>query len=231
MATFYFRPATGNWSAAGTWSNSSGGASNGLVPDATTDCVLDAGSGAFALTIDGTSGSPNLCRSLVCTGFANTLTAGATAYLKIGDGTAGALTLVSGMTFVPNAAATFEFVSTTTGNNITSGGKALPNPIFNGVGGAWTFQDATTAGNGTITITNGSLTTNNQTVLGHLSSSNSNVRSLTLGTTTWTLPSSAGSWNISTSTNMTLSASSATVVLNSTGNCTFNGGGLTYGTL
>lgn len=233
MATYY-KIGTGAWNVAGSWSNSSGGASNGAVPDATTDCIIDANSGSF--TVDGVLATPSLCRSAVFTGYASTMTMGSTAYLKVGDGTAGAFTLVSGMTFSPNAASTIEFVSTTTGNNITWGGKTLGNVIFNGVGGVWTAQDtirvATTS---TMTLTNGHFDTNSQTVTTcvNFSSDNSNTRALTLGTTTWNFPvGNNWSWNIATSTGMTLSAASSTLALAASSNSgTFAGGGLTYGTL
>lgn len=236
MATMYFRPAAGNWSAAGTWSNSSGGASNGLVPDATTDCILDAGSGANTLTIDGTSGSPNLCRSLVCTGFTGTLGHASAKQLNIGDGTAGAFTLVSGMTYNPAGDSLLKFVSTTTGNNITFGSKSMGNMTFDGVGGTWTFQSAPATGNATtITLTNGNLNVNGNNLNTYIiSSSNSNTRSLTMGTMTWTVGSgnSGTFWEMSNSSGMTLSAANCTQTISTTStNITLNLGGLTYGTL
>lgn len=235
MATFYFRAAAGSWGVAGTWSDSSGGASNGAVPDATTDCVLDAGSGANVLTVDGTSGTPNLCRSLVCTGFTGTLTQGSGAQINIGDGTAGAFTIVSGMTYTPNGASLLKFVSTTTGNNITFGGKTFGPMTFDGVGGEWTFQSTAVfpTNNPMITLTRGHLNTNGQSVTcAQFSSSNSNTRALTLGTTTWTSANNTGIWDISTSTGMTLSAASSSITsTTTTSGYTFHGGGLTYGTL
>ena len=237
MATYYYRPVNGNWKSAGTWSNSSGGASNGLVPTATTDCVLDAGSGAFTLTANGTSGAPALCRSLVCTGFAGTLAQGVGSYIDIGDGTAGNLTLVAGMTYAPSDTSFIRFKSTTTGNQITTAGKRMGSLTFDGVGGAWTLQDALDpVASAIITLTNGSFSTGSFNVGASsgttLSSSNSNTRTLTLGTTTWTMATGSTNWNIGTSTNMTLSAASSTIVYGGTANSTtFAGGGLTYGTL
>lgn len=228
MATFYLR-ATGNWNGATTWSDTSGGAANGLTPDATTDCIANAASGAANLTINGTSGTPSLCRSLVCTGFTGTLTQGAAAQLNIGDGTAGAFTLSAGVTYVPNGVSVLKFVSTTTGNNITCAGKTFGLVTFDGVGGGWVLQDAY-APTGT-TLTNGTLNTNGQTVSGPLESDNANTRVLTLGATTWTLGTTGVQWNILTPTGMTLSAASATITLPSTTQTpTINGGGLTYGT-
>lgn len=234
MTTYYLRAGGGNWSAAATWSLTSGGGATGSVPTAADDVILDAGSSTANLTVDGTSGTPSKCRSIVCAGFTGTLTMGASAYLEIGDGTAGDTTFVSGMTFAPNSSATIKWKSTTTGNNITWGGKNLPICIFDGVGGEWTFQSAPGTGNNvTITLANGSLNTNGYNVTAGLSSNNSNTRSLTLGSMTWSIPNSGSiGWDIGTSTNMTLSAGSSTIAsLHSNQNGTFAGGGLTYGTL
>lgn len=224
----------GNWSAGGTWVGS-------VAPTAADDVTLTVTGGQ--VTVDGTDATTCVCRSLVCTGYTNTLTIASGKQLNIGDGTAGACTFVAGMTFAPNSASTLNFKSTTTGNNITSAGKTLGNITFDGVGGAWTLQDALAVNNGsTITLTNGSLDTNSKNIgasngtgnPNSFSSSNSNTRSLTLGTTSFFIGNSSttSSWNISTSTGMTLSAASSTIgFVLSTGIGTFSGGGLTYGTL
>ncbi len=231
MTQYFARGVGGSWSVAGTWSNSSGGASNGLVPTAAIDCVLDASSGA--VTIDGTSGSPNLCRSLDCTGFTGTLTHGASKQLNVGDGTTGAFKLVSGMTYGPSSTATVKFVSTTTGNNITWGTKNPPGTVtFDGVGGGWQFQDAPGTGNaGTITLTNGAVDFNSKNVTSYLSSNNSNTRTLTFGTLTWTIPDNglAGGWDLGTTTGLTCNPANVTIVdASTTTNQTFAGGGLSY---
>lgn len=154
MTTLYKRAGSGNWSAAGSWSLTSGGGATGTVPTAADDVIVNGSSGN--LTVDGTSGSPSRCRSITCTGFTGTLTMGSTAVLNVGDGTAGAFLLVSGMTFSPNAASTINFVSTTSGNNITTAGKTLGKMTFNGSGGSWTLQDNLTLA-GTLACTAGTL--------------------------------------------------------------------------
>lgn len=235
MATYYGRAGSQSWNVAGAWSDTSGGVSNGNVPTAAIDCVLDANSGS--MTIDGTSGSPSLCRSLTCTGYTATLTHASAKQLDVGDGTAGAFLLVSGMTYSPNAASILRFLSTTTGNNITFGGKTLGPTEFLGVGGGWVFQDQARFGNtasNRMVLTNGTVDTNGQACSGYMYSANSNTRALTLGTTTWTIANASNTgWDISTSSGMTLSAASSTITFaTSTGSgCLFFGGGLTYGTL
>ncbi len=219
-----------NWSSTLAWVE-------GIVPTAADNVIFSSNSVGSILVIDGTSGSPSLCRSMDTTGYTKQITFGASAQLNVGDGTAGAFKMTAGMTFAPNASSTVKFVSTTTGNNITSAGYTFGNLTFDGVGGSWQFQDNTAFGSNTIiTLTNGTLDTNGKNMTGSvgLSSSNSNTRALTLGATNWTVAagSTAGTWDISTSTNMTLSAASSTITYtNSSSVGTFNGGGLTYGTI
>lgn len=225
MATKLINAAGGNWSAGGTWVG-------GVAPGSGDDVNIAALTAT--LTIDGTSGAPNLCRSFVSTGAIGTLAHTGTNQLNIGDGTTGAFTLVAGLTYAPSGTAVLKFVSTTTGNNITSAGKTMPTVIFDGVGGGWQFQDNWTGSTSqAMTLTNGALDTNGKTVSAYFSSSNSNTRSLTLGATNWSvLQGSALGWDITTSTGMTLSAASSTITLSLTvTSYPFNGGGLTYGTV
>lgn len=236
MATYY-AVGTGNWSGSSTtWATSSGGAAGAHTPTSSDNVVFDVHS-TGTVTVAGTSGTPDNCNNMTMTSpGAGHITMGSTAYLNI----AGSMTLATGMTFSPNAASTLNFTATSTGQTLTTAGYNMPNVIFNGVGGGWTLQDNfnNTAANPIITLTNGALNTNNVTIGSSggfsFSSSNANTRSLTLGTTNWKIwMGTAGGWNISTSTGMTLSAASSTLTLNA-GTATgiaFAGGGLTYGTV
>ncbi len=210
----------GSWSAGGTWVG-------GVPPTAADDVLLTVTSGA--ITIDGTSGTPNLCRSLDCTGYTGTLTQASAKVLNIGDASGGALTIVSGMTYVPNIGSTINFVSTTGVNNITTAGKAMGALVFNGVGGSWQFQDGytnTTFGT-SITLTNGSLDMNGKTFsLCQVVDSGTATRSLTLGAASITLQVN---WTF-TATGLTMSAASSTITFG-VGGVTFQGAGQTYGTL
>ncbi len=216
------------WSLTTTWAE-------GAVPTASDDVVFSTNVASSTLVIDGTSGSPSLCRSIDTTNYTRTITFGSTAVLAVGTSTSGAFKMTAGMTFSPANGALVKFVSTTTGNNITWGGYVFSDTTYDGVGGGWQWQDTYPASSTrTVTLTNGALDTNSQAINNAqiFSSSNSNTRSLTLGTTTWILPSNqATPWNIATSTGMTLSAASSTITLgNATISSTFAGGGLTYGT-
>lgn len=130
---------------------------------------------------------------------------------------------------------TITFSATTTGKTITTNGETIGGAtVFNGVGGEWTFQDDYNAGVQAMTLTNGSLVTNGKTVTsGSLSSNNSNVRSLTLGASTWVLRSTGTIWNFATTTNLTLDVGTSTLQVNDVGasSKTFAGGGKTYNDL
>jgi len=153
----------------------------------------------------------------------------------------GNLTLSTGMT-VLSTTNPLICAATSLTQLITTNGKALDNPVtFNGVGGTVQLQDAMTVGSTRIvTLTNGTLNLNNKNLTcGFFSSSNSNIRSLIMGSSTVTLTNTGTTntlWNIATSTNMTLSAGTSTITLVSIGVSTattrfWQGGGLTYNNL
>lgn len=236
MANRYWVGGTATWnSTAGTkWSTTSGGGGGSAVPTAADDVFFDANSGAGTVTTSGTT--TDKCRSINFTGFTGTFSHAASTTVQVGDGTTGHFTMVSGMTYTKGSTTTsrWSFLSTTTGNNITTGGKVLGNITFDGVGGAWTLQDALSADGSTsttLTLTNGTLDTNGQTVsLGIFSSSNSNTRVLTLGASSITCSGVSTPWDITTSTNLTLNANTSTITL--TGDTyNFRGGGKTYATV
>jgi hypothetical protein len=104
---------------------------------------------------------------------------------------------------------------------------------FNGVGGTWQLQDALTMGaTRTLTLTNGTLDLNGKTLTtGLFSSSNSNVRTLTMTGASVVVLGSANAWVMTTSTNATVNASGSTITMSSATAKTFSGGGRTYGTL
>lgn len=236
MTTLYKRAGAGNWSAAGSWSLSDGGPADGTTPTAADDVRLTANSGN--LTIDGTSGAPSLCRSFVCTGYTATLTHANTTALAVGDGTQGHFLLVSGMTYSPGLTSILRFSSTTTGNQITTAGKALGPITFDGVGGEWTLQDNLTTNNGNAGVsffnhTAGTIITNDKTVTSSYRSTGTAVRALNLGSSTWSVfATSTVGWDLQDSTNFTLTAGSSTITMSPTSqNVSFNGAGLAYGTV
>lgn len=220
MANRYWVGGTATWDAtAGTkWGTASGGAGGAAVPTAADDVYFDAvSSGTVTLS------SSTVARSINCTGFTGTISHPAAATIAIGDGTAGAgnvaLLLVAGMTYTLGNAATsaINFLSTSaTQQTIATGGKTLGSWTINGVGSSYLLSDTNTVGaTATVTLTAGTLNTNNQTCSwGKFNSSNTNTRGLTLGTSTLTMTVASGSaWDVITKTNLTLSASSSTIIL------------------
>lgn len=241
MASRFWVGGTESWN--GTiglkWALTSGGLGGQAAPTAADDVFLDANSGTVTVTVDTTKA---LCRSFNATGFTGTfhLTEIATV-MEVGDGTTGHFTLGSGMTFTVAGGAEYvllKFLSTTTGNNITSNGKTIPVSVqFVGTGGVWTLQDAfTCTGNaaaGSIDVEDGELITNGMTVtvlaLKVLSSA---TAILTPGASTFNLTSTGTVWNMGANGVFTAPNTSTINITDiSASNKTFAGGGETYGTL
>jgi len=134
MTTYYRRSGVTNWSDTTGWSLTSGGASAGVAPTAADDVIFDANSGNC--TITGATGTPDLCRSIDCTGYTGTITHNANAFLNIGDASGGSLKFVSGMTYtrlnISNS--TIRFNSSATGLSIDTAGKTMANLTFIGTG-------------------------------------------------------------------------------------------------
>lgn len=226
---------TANWDAtAGTkWATTSGGAGGAAVPTAADDVFFDAASGAVTITLN----ANGVCRSLNCTGFTGSFIHNTLVSLTIGDGTAGAsnvaLKFVAGMTYtIANRFSSITFASTSaTQQTVDYAGKTIGNQTFNAASnGSWIVQSAINLeGTSTVfTLTKGSLDLNGQTMngSGQVSAAGSSVRSLTLGAATLNL----SAWSCATTTNMTLSAASATINMNVTGAFT-HAGADTFGTV
>lgn len=175
--------------------------------------------GTYALGVSGN------VRSLNFTGFSGTLSNAARSV-------AGSIVFSSGMTVSAGTSAT-TFNATSGGNTITTNGKTLDFPItFNGVGGAWQLQDALTLGSTrTMTLTNGSFDAATYSVtLGLFSSTNSNTRTISMGSGLWTLAGTGTVWTTATATNLTFNKGTADILLSS-GSATarsFAGGGLSF---
>jgi len=88
--------------------------------------------------------------------------------------------------------------------------------------------------NGSLTLTRGTFNGNTYNVTcTTFSSNNSNTRTLTMGSGTWTLSGTGTVWNLATITNLTFNKNTANIVLSNTTTTarTFAGGGLTYNNL
>ena len=228
MATIIAAAGGGNWTTGATWAG-------GVAPTAADDAVLDATSGNVTIT------SGAVCRSLDCTGYTGTLTHTAAVALTIGDGTAGAggiaLKLAPGMTYTLGSTTTSTLVFVSTAGSvqtIDTGGKTTAAVTVNGPGASYQLASGLTTGTGAanlVTLTAGTLDTNGQTCSwGGFASSNSNVRTLTLGASSITV--GVGGWTCATATNMTLNAGTSVLTFNGGSGSQINlGTNLTYNTI
>jgi hypothetical protein len=146
----------------------------------------------------------------------------------------GNLTYKSGMTSSAGASAT-TFAATSGTQTITSAALNLDFPItINAPGATVQLVDALTMGaTRTLTLTAGTFNAFNQNVtVGLFSSSNSNIRTLTMGSGTWTLIGSGTVWNTTAITGFTFTACPNIVLSNtSTSARLFSGGGLAFNKL
>lgn len=139
---------------------------------------------------------------LIFTGFNGTLQGGTRVIY-------GNLTISSGMTWLSGTPIT-TFAGTSGTQTITTNGVALNSPLtIDGVGANVVLADSLNmsgASDRTLTLTNGTFDASGFNVTcGLFSSSNANIRTLTMGSGTWTLTGSGATiWTTNTSTNMTL---------------------------
>src|ERR1700757_1425661 len=211
MATITAAAGGGVWSAGGSWVG-------GVPPGAGDDALLTATSGA--ITVDSTNGA---ARSLNCTGYTSTLTINSASTLTLGTSTTVAgsavLTLVAGMTLTLGSASTsgIVFASTSgTQEQITSASKTLGNVTFNGAGGSWILQDGFSTGTtATVTLTAGTLNTNNQTCSWGSFNANSSslARTLTPGSSAITITGTGVAWNQGNSPGWTCTTNTSVVTM------------------
>jgi hypothetical protein len=144
------------------------------------------------------------------------------------DGIHGNVTLpATGLTRTYTGAITLS--SSSTGRTLTTNGVALASAItVNGVGAEWAMADALNMGSSALTITNGSFDTDTYNLTAvSIASSNSNTRTINLGSSTVTLISAGSVVTFSNSTNLTFNAGTSSLVLSGSGP-SFNGGGNTF---
>jgi hypothetical protein len=213
-----------NWNATANtnWAATSGGANNQSVPTTTDNVFFDANSGAANSVI-----SANITvMSVDTTGYTGTITHNASVTLTINTGSATSLLLSSAMTYTPAATSSIISMTNTTGTaDITSNGKRLGALTLAGAGGTTRLLDALRVDafqSSILTITNGVFNANNFNVTAHIvSSNNSNTRTITMGSGTWTIggnvPNSTNILNIQTLTNLTFNKNTANITVPSNG--------------
>jgi len=217
MADRYWVGGTASWDGtAGTkWATTSGGAGGASVPTAADDVFFDANSGTGTVSIaTGNTGA----KSINCTGFTGTL--GGSAAISV----AGSVTLVNAMGFTYTGGLTITGSGTLTSAGKTFSGGGI---TINGTGITVGLGDAvSTAFN--LVVTAGTFNTNNFNVTAAaLASSNSNTRTINLGSSIVNLSAGGGTIDFATSTNLTFNAGTSQINLTA-GNATLNGGGGTF---
>jgi hypothetical protein len=213
-----------NWTGSASWALTSGGAgSNDNFPLAQDTAVIDE--------------STTLTATLICN-FRNTSavdcstrTTGITLNFGAVISRYGSLILGSGITVTGTSINTFSGRSTMV---LTSAGKTITFPIVvEAPSGTLQLGDALTASS-TITNTLGTLDANNYNLTcTTFASSNSNTRTITMGSGLWTLSGTGTVWTTDTTTGLTFNKDTANILLSDTSGTarTFNGGGLSYNKL
>lgn len=224
MANRYWVGGTASWDAtAGSkWATTSGGAGGASVPTSSDDVFFDVNSGAVTVTVPFTTNA-DVCNNFTCTGFTGTLTLSQVITVW------GSIVLGSGMTLNGGNASLFSMKGTGSHTLTTNG--VVGNARYNfggtsggGGGGTYTLQDnlvttGTTGSAGSMSLISGTLNANNKDVtIGFFDTGSTDVRTLNMGTGTWTLTSrNAGNSNevfgLNPSTNLTLNPSTSTIKL------------------
>lgn len=211
-----------NWSANG-WASSSGGTpASSNFPLAQDTAVIDessAGTGLFFVQ----SNVGAVDASLRTSAFTLGVTSSPTIH--------GSCTLGSGITVSGSTEVTFSGRGTMV---FTSAGKTITYPItVNAPGGTFQLGDAYSSSS-SITHTRGTFDANDYNVTASpFTSSNSNTRTITMGSGLWTLSGTGTVWDLATTTNLTFNKDTANILLSSTTTAgrTFAGGGLSYNKL
>lgn len=142
----------------------------------------------------------------------------------------GSLTLSPTMTIT--AFGTITFAATSPGQTLDFGGIAYDASItFNGVGGSWAFQRDVVIGSArTLTLTSGTLDSNNNNISIGSFATGTGVKTLNMGSSTWTV--TGGSWSANNdSANLTVNFSTAIINMTRATSKAFTGGGKTWPTL
>jgi hypothetical protein len=208
-----------NWSATA-WATSSGGTpSVNNFPLAQDTCIFDDAGSVGTVTMQsyniGTINASSRTSAMTLAGFGN-------AFIY-GDVTYG-----SGVT--STAIGGWSFFGTSTQTLITAGKSFANTLVINNPLCLFQHGDAYTS-TGSIAVTNGSYSTQNYNIsVISISSSNSNTRSVTFGTSTVTC-SGTSPIGFTTPTGLTFSGESSTINLSGTASKVFNGGDQTFGTV
>jgi hypothetical protein len=221
MADRYWRGGTNSWnSTAGSkWAATAGGPTGATIPTTADDVFFDATSSGTCTIAAGNTGA----KSINCTGFTGTISGSS------GITVAGSVTLVAAMTYSHTANVTFSGTGT-----LTTAGKTFSGVNVNGSGITLTLGDALNTGTRNLIITQGTFNAAGYSVtVATFLASNSNVRTVTMGSGLWTISGTGTVWDTGTITNLTFNKNTADILLTNTTAVprTFNGGGLSFNKL
>ena len=212
----YWVGGTGTWNVSNTtnWSDASGGAGGQSVPTSDDDVFFNALSGGGTVTVSGT----RTCGSITFTGFTGTVAGALTPIIDFhGNVALQAGISVSAINFRKFGTSAATFLSN--GNSVNS--LAVDTST-----GSLALSDAMVSVS-SITLTQGTFTTNNYNVTAtQLSSSNSNTRTINLGSSTVTL-TAATVISFTNSANLTFNAGTSSIIISASSN-TIESGGRTF---
>lgn len=211
---------TGNWGDTSSWSAISGGAGGETVPTVGDNVFLDANSSG-SLTITSWVYFDNLD----CTGYTNTLTLNNGQRINLYGDTC---LFVAGMTFTLGGTGIIKFQSDASTCALTTAGHTMPDIYIARVSGGVQFQDTITCAD--VTLESGTLDTNDQTCTwDSFDSNNSNTRTLDLGASAVEITDSSSTvWDITTATNLTLTAGTSSIAFSGSSASVAFGSGLSY---
>jgi len=225
MANIYWVGGTGTWDTSTTthWASSSGGTGGtGTVPTAADTVFFDSGSGGtYTVTMSG---------ALTCLNI--NISAGAPTFTSTGTLTISGSMNITNITPTWSATGLITFISTTTGNTITTNGTAFAAAFtFNGSGGYWTLGSSlTTTSTTAFTVNAGTFDTSSTgnyalTIAGTLTISSSATAILNLNASTVTLPAATP---LSLGSAGVLNAGTSQINCTFNGSISFNGNGKTF---
>lgn len=143
----------------------------------------------------------------------------------------GSITLIAGMTFSYTGTASIRGITSSQSSALTTAGKSFTSFNFTYMSSSTlSLQDDMTCA-GTFTFQIGTFNANNHNVtVGIFSSTTGSVRTLQMGSGTWTITSSGACWNTTGSVNLTITPGTSTIKFtdSSSSSKTFTGSGKTY---
>lgn len=210
-----------NWSATGWATTNNGAPAINNFPLAQDTATFTEAGAITSVTFDATW---NVGTVQMADGISNRTTAFTLAFGGLIPAIYGSVTLFSNLTMPTTG--TFQFSGRGT-QLITSASKTFNNAVnINGPGGVFKFVDAYTQGAAlTTTLTNGTLDGNGQTVTLVNFALGVGTKTLTIGSTTWTVSGSGTAWSANTNVaGLTVSAATGKISMTSASAKTFAGG-------